>query len=108
MNDKTFKISILACTAAGIIIEMIILNALKRKGVDIRSNKIILKTAIPVMLLIVFLPIWFLDDVPLHIKIIAALLGVIGGVANLFTVDRTGSALRKQLRIKSKWDIKDK
>lgn len=95
-NEKTFEHFFLFCFFIGLIYGGVALYVLKRKGVDIRSNKVIVSvtlTALPIG----FLPFWLKDNLPWQFKVFVPLLSAIIGIVYGLGIVRVGKAFRKMI-----------
>jgi len=92
-NEKTFEHFFLFCFFMSLIYGGIALYVLKRKGVDIRTNKVILGvslTALPIG----FLPFWLKGNLSWQFKIFVPLISSVIGIAYSFGVMKAGKKLR--------------
>jgi len=94
-NEKTFEHFFLFCFFMGLIYGGVALYVLKRKGVDIRTNKVILGVSLT-SLPIGFLPFWLKADLSWQFKIFVPLISSVIGIAYSFGVMKAGKKLRAQ------------
>jgi hypothetical protein len=93
-NEKTFEHFFLFCFFMGLIYCGVALYVLKRKGVDIRTNKVIIGVSLT-SLPIGFLPFWLKANLSWQFKIFVPLISTVIGIAYSFVVMRAGKKLRK-------------
>jgi len=92
-NEKTFEHFFLFCFFMGLIYGVAALFVLKRKGVDIRSNRVIIGvilTAVPIY----FLPFWLKTNLSWQFKIFVPIISTVIGIGYGFGIMKTGKKLR--------------
>lgn len=95
-NEKTFEHFFLFCFIMGLSYGGVALYLLKRKGVDIRSNKVIIGvilTALPIY----FLPFWLKDNLPWQFKVFVPLFSTVIGLVYGFGIVKIGKSFRKMI-----------
>ena len=98
-NEKTFEHFFLFCFFMSLTYGGLALYVLKRNGVDIRANKVIVGVTLTASL-IVFLPFWLKGDLPWQFKVFVPLISILIGIAYSFGMMRAGRKIRKMLNLK--------
>lgn len=95
-NEKTFEHFFLFCFFMGLIYGGAALYVLKRKGVDIRSNKVFVGVTLTA-LSIGFLPFWLKGDLPWQFKVFVPLVSAVIGIVYSFCMMKAGKSFRKMI-----------
>lgn len=89
---------LLSVFIALVVIALIFIIA-KKRGVDVTSNRFQLKVGISCLIIFGIIPLFFTNDT-LITKIIISILGLAGGIANFFAVDKIGRVLKDRFKKK--------
>jgi hypothetical protein len=99
---NTFGIMVIIFLIIALIIGFVILQVLKKRGIDINSPQVPLKVFLYVFP-IILIPIWFFNPKStFEVKVSGSLIALVVAIINFFAVDRGGKILRHILGIKDK------
>jgi hypothetical protein len=99
-SGKAFGNLVILMVLLALVAIALITTVAKKRGIDISSNRFQLKLGIS-CLIICLVPFLFTDR-PFLVKIIILLIGLAGGIANFFVIDRMQKFLKDKFIDKKK------